>query len=95
MYLICHVGFKRRVVDVMYIGSLTFVISKYQKCVLEFLTIHQPKVIVLGAAIVSCIRLKEYINEVSYSYVLFDEHILSVLFGFNPTFRIRVMTFYV
>jgi hypothetical protein len=57
----------------------------------EFLTIHQPKVIVLGAAIVSCIRLRKYFNEVSYSY---DEHILFVLFGFNPTIPIGVMTFY-
>jgi hypothetical protein len=40
---------------------------------------------------VSCIRLRKYFNEVSYSY---DEHILFVLFGFNPTIPIGVMTFY-
>ncbi|WJX19286.1 hypothetical protein P8452_08999 [Trifolium repens] len=34
-----------------------------QKVCHEFLTIHQPKVIVLGAAIVSCIRLRKYFNE--------------------------------
>jgi transcription elongation factor SPT6 len=94
---------KGELVDVMHAGSLTLRSQNIndqqrrksdQKCVLKFLTIHRPKVIVLGAASASCIRLKEDINEVRYSYVLLDGPILFVLFGFNPTSPIRVMRFY-
>lgn len=69
-------------VDVMHAGSLTLRSQNIndqqrrkndQKCVLKFLTIHRPKVIVVGAANASCIRLKEDINEVNYAPVLLHD----------------------
>ena len=75
---------KGELVDVMHAGSLTLRSQNIndqqrrksdQNCVLKFLSIHRPKVIVLGAANASCIRLKEDINEVSCSCVLLDEPI--------------------
>ncbi|KAL5078321.1 hypothetical protein RYX36_017305 [Vicia faba] len=64
---------KGELVDIMHAGSLTLRSQNVndqqrrksdQKCVLKFLTIHRPKVIVLGAANATCIRLKEDINEI-------------------------------
>lgn len=66
---------KGELVDVMHAGSLTLRSQNIndqqrrksdQMLVHKFLTVHRPKVIVLGAANASCIRLKEDINEVNH-----------------------------
>lgn len=66
-------------VDVMHAGALTLRSQnindqqrrKYdQKRVLKFVTVHQPHVIVLGAANASCIRLRDDINEVCHSWLI-------------------------
>ncbi|XP_004309652.1 PREDICTED: transcription elongation factor SPT6-like [Fragaria vesca subsp. vesca] len=68
------------VLDVLYTGSLTLRSQNVndqqrkkndQERVLKFMTEHQPHVAVLGAANLSCVRLKEDIYEVSVTKIIF------------------------